>query len=1344
MRGDEMYFVYSVRREDSIMKSSLCGLSRTCFFYMLAVVLWCSATSVFAGGYFTVDFNDGQVYSSNGDFVTTPINPPEHMIVNFIILECLADKQNDAGNEEFEVAITHDAAGTDVVEATLWWREAIANLAEDFNSTDGYNYDTHLYLFDIPDTRLWNVYTYYLRTKVLSGAPAETWGKAYIFYGGAPITDSKVGHGRQVKQIDVPNGQHYWNAGDFVTTKFQLYQQTMARYVTMFCLDDNNDDAGNETFEVAICLSSDGNDVLTSAQITDNFGNNGTCDGHQYSFDFPDVNLSPGTYYLRTKAISGVGLGGPIRAWGGAQLYWSSWSDYTYTKMSSPPDVDKYFHGHSGSNSCWMATAANMLAAAGYGTGATVQARADAIYLQMIGNWSIQTPGWPDAAIQWWLSSGHNNWPTNPYIWIGVRGNRELNISWSNSAVPQIIGNKIRKCEYAGVAFFWTGYNTGHVTPVWGDEGRTAENYDWQIQNNPTKIIMSDSDRGDAQDGKQDLQNYTYTYTTLSGKKAWTLNYGGPGGLDPWIRCISTLARSTIDPQTTYTRRQRIIGSYKVTKPGIIPDATKLHYVVGPQSGTLLLYDTYIDWDTNSTPKVVPSIGTPKELTVDWDLSDNPVPFGATVTITTEMGSADGGGIWYKNVGFPGIYANIPDFGMDAIHNQLGSNPFDPNDPDMTGGYIYGSMNITDGDGNNGEFRFVKGYDYDQDPEWHNVIVSPHPEATEVYQISNLRFGHAYGLPDDTNSLWEFSEWWSFFPGPYELIPTGPPHEFELNWAGHGLLPYPTSNNYKGTYDPLPRTFTATQNLQGVWHSDSAWGDFDNDGDLDLVICGKYPYLSPWTWVTLTYENQAGTLVLKPQADLTGITNESGGGLAWGDYDGDGDLDLAMAGLTDASTCIARIYENDGTGTLTNDTNQVLVGVSNAALAWGDYDNDGDLDLVVTGYDGTEPNAILYKNDPLGTLTADSATSLTGLYAGSADFADIDSDADMDLVITGYDGASRRIIFYKNDPVGTLTDNGSHGLPGVNLSDVALGDYDNDGDMDLAITGDGSNPTTLRIARVYENDGSGAFTDTSAGLLLLYRSSVAWGDYDNDGDLDLALCGYDGSSLRTMLYKNTGSGFSAESYSFPGVREGSLNFVDVNDDGDIDFFMTGADWSNTYARLYINEGGLSNIGPSAPNSLTCMPDDVNGGILLEWSNAEDNETPDTGLYYAVRVGTEPGGNDILSGTYSTPLMGNRGQRTYLFLEVPKDIYYWSVKTIDPGFKASDWAPDKVCHYCPGSVDLDCDVEFLDFAAMANAWLTTLATMDPNYNELCDISDPQDELIDMKDLGVLAENWLLNK
>ena len=105
-------------------------------------------------------------------------------------------------------------------------------------------------------------------------------------------------------------------------------------------------------------------------------------------------------------------------------------------------------------------------------------------------------------------------------------------------------------------------------------------------------------------------------------------------------------------------------------------------------------------------------------------------------------------------------------------------------------------------------------------------------------------------------------------------------------------------------------------------------------------------------------------------------------------------------------------------------------------------------------------------------------------------------------------------------------------------------------------------------------------------------------------------------------------------------------------------------------------------------------------------------------------------------------MGNRGQKTQLFIEAPKSAYYWSVKTIDSGLRASTWSAEQVCHHCRGSVDNDCDVDLVDLAIMANAWLTSAG--DDDYNEDCDISDSDDDVINEKDLDVLTENWLLNR
>ena len=103
----------------------------------------------------------------------------------------------------------------------------------------------------------------------------------------------------------------------------------------------------------------------------------------------------------------------------------SSLSQADYMRLDPPPDVDKKAHGHYNTQTCWLATAANMLAGAGYDTGVTVQARADNIYNQLVAQYGTATPGWTDVAAKWWLQSAHNTQKTiNPYTAVTVHGNK--------------------------------------------------------------------------------------------------------------------------------------------------------------------------------------------------------------------------------------------------------------------------------------------------------------------------------------------------------------------------------------------------------------------------------------------------------------------------------------------------------------------------------------------------------------------------------------------------------------------------------------------------------------------------------------------------------------------------------------------------------------------------------------------------------------------------------------------------------------------------------------------------------------------------------------------------------
>ena len=254
-------------------------------------------------GSLRIDVPNGYVYWNDGDEVITSFTPSQNITANFVTMNCLDDNNNDSGSETFEVAITTDSGGSNVI--------ASAQITNNFRNTGGC--DAHKYSFDFGDVTLTGGTTYYLRTQVLAGAEVRAWAGATLYY-----NDGYPDHDRVT--VNVPNGHVYWNDGDYITTEFSLTGDGTAHFVTMACLDDNDNDSGSETFEVAITTDSGGSNVIASAQITNNFRNTGGCDEHMYLFDFVDVSLTGGvSYYLRTKVLAGA----EVRTWGGDRLYFT-------------------------------------------------------------------------------------------------------------------------------------------------------------------------------------------------------------------------------------------------------------------------------------------------------------------------------------------------------------------------------------------------------------------------------------------------------------------------------------------------------------------------------------------------------------------------------------------------------------------------------------------------------------------------------------------------------------------------------------------------------------------------------------------------------------------------------------------------------------------------------------------------------------------------------------------------------------------------------------------------------------------------------------------------------------
>ncbi|MDD1469482.1 VCBS repeat-containing protein, partial [Dolichospermum sp. ST_sed5] len=264
--------------------------------------------------------------------------------------------------------------------------------------------------------------------------------------------------------------------------------------------------------------------------------------------------------------------------------------------------------------------------------------------------------------------------------------------------------------------------------------------------------------------------------------------------------------------------------------------------------------------------------------------------------------------------------------------------------------------------------------------------------------------------------------------------------------------------------------------------------------------------------------------------------------VAWGDYDNDGDLDILLTGFA-GSNNISKIYRNNGDNTFTEQTSISLTGVINGSVAWGDYDNDGDLDILLTGYTGSSYVSKIYRNNGDNTFTEQTAISLTGVINGSVAWGDCNNDGYLDLLLTG-NYVSK---IYLNNKNNTFSELSLSTLPVVDFSSVAWGDYDNDGDLDVLLTGLTGWPISVPESKIYRNNGDSTFTSQSSIFLTgVFYSSVAWGDYDNDGDLDILLTGESGSGPVSKIYRNNGDNTFTEqtSISLIGVSVGSSAWGD--------------------------------------------------------------------------------------------------------------------------------------------------------------------------------------------------------
>ena len=313
--------------------------------------------------------------------------------------------------------------------------------------------------------------------------------------------------------------------------------------------------------------------------------------------------------------------------------------------------------------------------------------------------------------------------------------------------------------------------------------------------------------------------------------------------------------------------------------------------------------------------------------------------------------------------------------------------------------------------------------------------------------------------------------------------------------------------------------------------------------------------------------------------DVTGsLPQLTYGFSAWGDYDGDGDLDLYFTGQLNANSNGGGLYQNDN-GTFTLVTTSGLPLYSIGAAQWGDTDNDGDLDLVVMGYDGNDGNVKVFVNNGNDTFT-DAFAGLPDVYMGDLNLGDVNGDGLIDIAITGLETTNSVDLskVYVNNGGNNFTELTSVSLPPINYGKIKFVDYDADGDLDITLAGF-SDLTNTAYTKVWQNDGSQNFTEQNLGFPQLWLGDFEWGDVDGDGDLDFVIIGTPSSDSEAHLLINNNNTFTDDPH-FSNVlgahRVAALELADFNLDGFLDIFISGMNVvgssETVIGKLYENNG----------------------------------------------------------------------------------------------------------------------------------------------------------------------------
>jgi hypothetical protein len=502
----------------------------------------------------------------------------------------------------------------------------------------------------------------------------------------------------------------------------------------------------------------------------------------------------------------------------------------------------------------------------------------------------------------------------------------------------------------------------------------------------------------------------------------------------------------------------------------------------------------------------------------------------------------------------------------------------------------------------------------------------------------------------------------------------------------------------------------------------ASWGDYNNDGYLDLVTIGYGHNFVP---TTVLYKNHGGQYFTKEEHPFPTLASAA---VVWLDYNNDGNLDLFIAGHDADGGKYSGLFENKGTAE-NFDFEEVFMGEfaymdheggnrPNRYIAAGDYNNDGYVDLYIQGWDNEAPKgraAYLYRN-LWGTgfekvnLPVNGDQPLLQWNSGAVQWSDYNNDGFLDLICSGYGLNSDEYIelygsgfeykqnagaYYKNNGDGTFA------VPKYfagGQSSLEWIDFDNDGNLDFVVSGyawyvpDGADHSVDWQGDLMHNQGDDSFLrieSIKTGLKQEQDGELAIGDVNNDGYEDVLYMKANPDAVYLNNFGDPNFANTSEDSIFTKVelpyeinqRGGSACLVDFDNDGDLDaFLMAYGDVSDHFARFVRNDLSQEipvNQAPSVPTNLQATTN-ADGSTTFTWDASTDDLTPAVALRYNLYVKQDDEIKMVLPADLSTGrLKVNESLAAistthYQFFGLSGE-YVWGVQAIDNAKNASAFA-----------------------------------------------------------------------